>query len=458
MRMTADQVAAIVGARVLGDASVMLLGAEVDSRRVREGDLFVALPGARRDGHEFVASALNTSAAAMVLEGFELDHLPADRALIPTRDPLASYHALAKHERSRRPWTVAALTGSVGKTTTKDFLAHLLAGRYLTGASQGNRNSTLGLPAQLLRQEPDIEVFVAEAGMSRQGELDQLGDILQPNLLLYTRIAPAHTEFFPDIAAVAQAKAELIAHLQPEGLLVINDDDPFQQDFPTPDVTTVRYGTPEANTRVESIRIKGLLGTAFDLVIENEKIPVSLNVSGLHQVENYLAAATAAWTLGVPVDEIASRAQGLQPAPHRGKVHTIRGGVTLVDDSYNASPLAMRRLLELLAASPGRHIAVLGEMYELGDRSEAAHRDVGVEAARVCDLIVAVGNSDASILASGAIEAGMESADVIQVGDAAAAAEVLDPRLETGDVVLIKGSRGVGLDRTVELLIAAEAP
>ncbi len=456
MRATVDQVATLIGGRTVGDGSAVILGAEVDSRRLRDGDLFVALAGARQNGHDFVKQSLTTATAAMVCDDFELAEIPDSRALIQTRDPLASYHSLAEHERTRRAWTIVALTGSVGKTTTKDFLAHLLAGRFITGASQGNRNSTLGLPAQLLRQPEDIEVFVAETGMSQPGELHQLGTIVKPNLLLYTRIAPVHTEFFPDVAAVARAKAELVPHLQPGGILVINADDPYQQSFPVPHARTIHYGSPTSSVRLESIKNNGLLGSSFNLVIDGNQDTVELALPGLHQAENFLAAAAAAWALGVPIDELASRAHGLKAAPHRGEVRTVRDNVTLVDDSYNASPLAMRRLLELLEISPSRHVAVLGEMYELGERSLAAHRDVGQQAAGACDLLIAVGGSEAAILAAAAIDAGLPPAEVVHAKDAAAAADALDARLQSNDVVLVKGSRGVGLDRTVAALIEGE--
>ncbi|MCP4896816.1 MAG: UDP-N-acetylmuramoyl-tripeptide--D-alanyl-D-alanine ligase [bacterium] len=456
MRATAEQVAAVVGGTVVGDGSAVLTGAEVDSRRLEAGDLFVALTGAHKDGHEFVEQALDEASAALVCSDFELANLPTDRALIQTRDPLSSYHALASYERDSKSWTIVALTGSVGKTTTKDFLAHLLAGRFTTGASQGNRNSTLGLPAQLLRQTEDIEVFVAEAGMSLPGELHQLGAILKPNILLYTRIAAAHTEFFADIEAVARAKAELLGYLQPSGTLVINADDPHQESFHVPHVTTVRYGSPTSALRLEKIRNRGLLGSVFDLVIEDDREEVTLSVPGLHQAENYLSAAAAAWVLGVPAVELAERGRGLQAAPRRGQVHRTRDDVTVVDDSYNSSPLAVKRLLELLAATPGRRVAVLGDMYELGDRSRSAHCQVGQQAAEVCDVLVAVGTGDAASLATAAIEAGMPTTAVVHTQDAHSAALELQDRLLPNDIVLVKGSRGVGLDRTVDALLEGE--
>ncbi|HQP43805.1 MAG TPA: Mur ligase family protein, partial [Thermoanaerobaculales bacterium] len=259
--MTALDVARAVGGDLAGDPSVMITGAEVDSRRVRTGDLFVALPGERCDGHQFVAEALAAGAAALVRGSAGLT-APEGRALIRVEDPLAAYWELARRERERRRWTIAAVTGSVGKTTVKDFLAHLLGRQRPTGASTGNRNSTLGLPAELLSQPDQIEVFVAEAGTSRFGELDRLGGILRPiGVLVYTRIAPVHTEFFGGLDGIVRAKGELLAHLDRAGTLVINAGDPRQQGYAAATGARVlRYGDG-GEARIELLEDRGLLGT-----------------------------------------------------------------------------------------------------------------------------------------------------------------------------------------------------
>jgi UDP-N-acetylmuramyl pentapeptide synthase len=207
--MTVAEVAQLVGGRVEGLSECVLTGAEVDSRLLQEGELFVALPGAQHDGHEFVPQALTLGGAALVREGVELAPPSEDRALIVVEDPLSALWKLARVERQRRAWEIVAITGSVGKTTVKDFLARLMLRHRRTGWSQGNRNNTLGLPGQLLRQPENVELFVAEAGMSSAGELDTLGGILEPiRLLLYTRIAPVHTEFFPEIDGIVRSRIE----------------------------------------------------------------------------------------------------------------------------------------------------------------------------------------------------------------------------------------------------------
>ena len=453
MRMTVTDVARVVGGSVEGNAAVRLLGAEVDSRRLEGGDLYVALSGARRDGHEFVGVALETAAAALVRRDADLETPPPERALVRVDDPLAAYHELARHEIREHPWRVAAVTGSVGKTTTKNFLAALLAPHHRIGSSGGNRNNTLGLPAEILSQEADIEVFVAEAGMSTPGELAILGEILRPELLLYTRIAPVHTEFFPDLEGIVRAKAELLPWLEAGGALVINADDPNQDGFPAEtDARVIRYGTEGSEARIEEVEDRGLLGSSFRLVLPDSEAAVELNLPGRHQAENLLAAAAAASTFGVRAEQVAETTPSLTTPEHRGRLLDIGDDISLVDDSYNASPLAVRRLLELLARAPGRRVAVLGEMYELGDLAADAHRRAGEEAAEACDLLVAVGGADAGRIADGAREAGQPTGSVHLVEDADRAAELLRRVLRPGDVVLVKGSRGVGLDRTVAAL------
>ncbi len=455
MRMTAAEAARLLGARLVGEGGALLTGAEVDSRRVEAGDLFVALPGSRRDGHEFVAEALGRAAAALVREGVEVPPPPAGTALLVVADPMAAYEALAAAERRRRPWRVAALTGAVGKTTVKEMLARLLAARFLTGASEGNRNSTLGLPAEILSQPAEVEVLVAEMGMNHPGELHRLAAIVAPDLLLYTRIAPVHMEFFPDLAAVAEAKAEALAHVRRGGTLVINADDPWQAGFPDrrPDLRTVRYGRGDAHVRLVTLEARGLEGSHLEIAAGGERVAMDLPLPGRHQAENLLAAAAAAWALGVPLAGMAAVAARLEPAPRRGRVHRLASGVTVVDDSYNASPAAVAAALELLAATAGRRVAVLGEMYELGAAAPAAHAEAGRRAASTADVLVAVGGEHAGTVAGAARAAGMPEGAVHLVPDAEAAARLLERLLEPGDVVLVKGSRGVELDRTVDALV-----
>jgi len=455
--MTVLEAARIVGGIPGGSTEVLLTSAEVDSRLVAPGGLFVALSGARVDGHEFVSRALKVGSAALVRHDVELPPPPDGTALIRVEDPLRAYWTLSRWEREHRSWRIVAVTGSVGKTTVKDFLAVLLRPGLNIGASAGNRNNTLGLPAQLLSQPAEIELFVAEAGMSTAGELDTLGAILEPiELLLYTRIAPVHLEFFDGMDGIVRAKGELLPYLHRDGTLVVNADDRYQDGYAgLVSATVVRYGRPESDLWIEGLDDRGLLGTRFELVERSGRARVELSLPGRHQADNLLAAVAAARVLGVGLDQAAELALGLEAAAHRGRVHLLRDDVTLVDDSYNASPIAVERLLELLAATPGRRVAVLGEMLELGDLTDEAHRTAGALAASACDLLIVVGGDGARRLAAAASDAGLGQVQYVEAADAAT--DALRRQLRPGDVVLVKGSRGIGLDRTVDVLLGEEA-
>jgi len=451
--MTVAKAAQLVGGTVSGIDDALLTGVAIDSRSVGPGDLFVALGGERVDGHDFVGDAAARGAAAALVSKPLPDSLPQIRV----DDSGAALQELAAAERSSGGYDLVGVTGSVGKTTTKEFLAELMATRYTVGRTRGSRNSQVGLPAELCNQPSSIEWLVAELGMSHPGELDRLGALTRPDALLYTVVAPVHLEFFHDLDGIAEAKAELIPHLRQDGLLVLNANDPLVLAMAVGfDGRVVTYGAPgESQLWIAEYRSRGLLGA--EIVIDGEAGPIELEwqVAGRHQAENLLAAACCALDLGVQPGALASAAAGLSTAEHRGEVHRTASGFVLVDDSYNASPVAVRRLLELLGETPGRRVAVLGEMLELGETAAEAHREAGRLAAEVCHVLVAVGGQPARELAEAARSAGL--AEVELVDDADGAVELLRRRLEPGDVVLVKGSRSIELDRTVEALIREEA-
>jgi len=443
MRRTVAELRALLAAPPGPGGEAVVTGVAIDSRAVRPGDLFVALPGERVDGRAFVGDAAARGAAAVLLAG-PIDHpLPQ----VVAADTLAALQRLAGAERASASFRLVGITGSVAKTTTKEYLAALLATRFRVGATAGSRNSQAGFPVELCNQPDGLDWMVAELGMNHAGELDRLGAVARPDALLYTVIAPAHLEFFPDLEAIAAAKAELIPHLAADGLLVLNGADPrvarLAERFAG---RVVRYGVPLASDLwLEDWDAQGLLGAAFTLRGPGVDLEVEWDVPGQHQARNLLAAAACALALGVDPGAIPAAAAALRPAARRGEVHALPGGATVIDDSYNASPLAVRQLLELLAVTPGRRIAVLGEMLELGPTSVELHREVGELAGRCVDLLVAVGGPPARALAEAAI--GIE---VHAAADAGQALALLRGLLHDGDVVLVKGSRGIGLDRVVD--------
>lgn len=447
IRRSAGDIARLLAADLRGDPGTPVVGVAIDSRAVQPGNLFVALPGARVDGCDFAPAAAGAGAVAALLgRPLELD-LPQ----IVTPDPLAALQRLAAIERSEAAYRLAAVTGSIGKTTTKEFLTALLGTSYPVGCTSGNRNSETGFPVELCNQTEGIAWMVAELGMSHAGELDRLGAIAQPDAVLITVVAPVHLEFFPDIEAIAEAKAELIRHLDRDGVLVLNARDPRVAAFaPRFSGTVLRYGVPGASDLwIDDYQGRGLLGATFTLAGSLGRVPVEWSLPGRHQADNLLAAATLALALGVVPAMVAATAALLRPAPRRGEVYTLDNGVALVDDSYNSSPEAARALLGLLAATPGRRVAVLGEMLELGPVSAALHRELGRHAAAAAEVVVAVGGANATELAGAAA-----GAETHRAATAVEALELLRGLVRPGDVVLVKGSRGVGLDAVVDGLRA----
>jgi UDP-N-acetylmuramoyl-tripeptide--D-alanyl-D-alanine ligase len=447
MRRTVAELAAMLGTAPSGMATGVVTGVAIDSRAVCPGDLFVALPGAHVDGHDFVAPARTLGAAAALVTR----PLAVDLPQIVVPDTLAALARIASAERSAGSYRVAAVTGSIAKTTTKELLAALLATSFRVGITHGNRNSESGFPVELCNLPEDVEWMVAELGMSHAGELDRLGAIACPDLLLYTVVAPVHLEFFPSIDAIAEAKAELIPHLRTAGTLVLNAADPrvaaFERRFAG---RVVRFGVPASSDLwIAEYRSHGLLGARVGLRGPLGELDVELPLAGRHQADNLLAAATAALVLGVAPAAIAATARTVKPVARRGEVLTLTGGVTVVDDSYNASPEAVTRMLDLLADTPGRRVAVLGEMLELGESSPAFHRQVGAHAGACADLVIAVGGAAAAELAHAA-----NDGKAHHVSDADAALALVRDHLRAGDVVLVKGSRGIGLDRVVDALRA----
>ncbi len=446
MRRTVAELARLTSARVAGDGGVLVTGVAIDSREVAPGNLFVALPGVRVDGHDFVADA-HARGAAAVLAARQVDtSLP----VVLVDDTLCALHCIAAAERFPPRFKLVGITGSVGKTTTKEFLAALLATRFPTGSSRGNRNSQTGLPVEICNQDDGIAWMVAEMGMNHAGELDRLGVMARPDAMLYTVIAPVHIEFFGTLEAIAEAKAEVLPHLHPEGLLVLNAADPHSALFASRYCGhTIFYGAPgESALWIEDFRGSGLRGARFALRSRDATATVEWPLAGRHQADNLLAAAACAGALGVPLQRVPAVARTLAAAPRRGQVHDLGRGIALVDDSYNASPVAVEAVLALLADTPGRRIAVLGEMRELGEAAAELHRRVGRAALNAADVLVAVGGELAAVMAEAA--AGIE---VHRAADARAAAALLRQALRPDDVVLIKGSRGVQLDRAVDTLL-----
>ncbi len=456
-RLSVAEAAQAVGGRVTaGDPKAWIDGASIDSRAIRGGEVFFAFAGEHTDGHRFVPDALARGAAAAMIQQ---DVETSTGALIRVDDTFKALHDLARFVRTRVPEKLVGITGSAGKTTTKELLAAILSSRFRTHWTPGNLNNLYGFPLSLLNVPDGTEWMVAEMGMSTPGELRQLSLLGRPDVAVFTVVRPVHLEFFESVQAIAEAKSEILAGLAPDGFIVANADDPeVTRIAKRHGARVVWYGLNSETADVKGRDLRpepdGAVGSRFTLEAGGQSVEVRLPLHGLYNVENCVAAAACAWALGMPLDEIAAAVRGVKPASMRGVVHRAEGGFLLIDDSYNSNPDALGKALESAAAYPAeRRVAVLGDMRELGPEGPRFHRESGERAARLgFSPVVGVGELSRELVA-GAQAAGAEA---VWLSDAAAAAEWAAGGVRKGDVVLVKGSRGVGLDRAVRRLLGQD--
>jgi len=455
-----DDLLAATGGRLERPTSVTtIIGASVDSRRVTPNSCYVALRGERVDGHRFVVDALRAGATAALVER-PVD-LPADldAAVVLVADPLTALQELAAWWRLRHEVRVVGITGSTGKTVAKEITADVLSRTLRTLRNEGNLNSETGLPMTLLRLEPEHEVAVLEMSMYTVGEIARLAEIARPEVGVVLAVHPAHLERAGSIERIAQAKAELPMALTEDGLAVLNADDPrvaAMRDLTRAQVRTFGL-SPDADVRGEEVVSRGLEGTEFTLRAPWGSRRVASAAPGRHLVPHALAAAAVAERFGVPLDEVVEALAAGSHAPHRMNVLDAASGARLVDDTYNASPISMAAALDFLAETPlapgQRRLAVLGDMLELGPDEERLHREIGALAAASVDGLVVVGERGRWI-GEGARAAGVGT--VVAAHDADEAVAVIERELApgVGDLVLLKASRGIGLERAVDLLRA----
>jgi UDP-N-acetylmuramoyl-tripeptide--D-alanyl-D-alanine ligase len=453
--LTAADLVVATGGRLVARSDRAIRGGAVDSRVVQPGELFVALPGERTDGHAFLADAVARGAAAMIVSRPIPDPSAlGDVTIVRVADPLAALGAVASAWRRRFDPLVVGITGSIAKTSTKEAVATVLAARYRTLRNEGNFNNEIGLPLTLLRLGPEHEAAVLEMGMYVGGEIAELARMAQPLIGVVTAVQAVHLSRIGSIEAIEQAKGELLEALPADGRAILNADDPIVSRMGSRSIAaSLSYGfAAAADIGAEDVETAGVDGMRFTLRTDAGRALVTLPTLGRLSVHNALAGAAVGRAAGLTLERIVAGVEAGWSAPHR--VQLVRlGDVTLVDDTYNASPRSVEAALELLADLPGRRGAVLGEMLELGDAHDEGHREVGEAAARTVDWLVVVGEGAAGI-AEGAESAGLDAARITRVPDAEAALDVLPPRLRDGDVVLLKASRGIGLDRVVDGLRA----
>lgn len=445
-----------------------IAGVSIDSRTVKPGELFFAIRGPRFDGHDFVRAALGEEAVAAVVERERLGQYAPElrERLLGVRDTLESLGALAR--AMRREWRalgerrMAAVTGSSGKTTTKEILAALLAERMPVLRSEGNLNNAYGLPLTLCRLEETHRAAVVELGMSHRGELAELARLAEPEVGVVTNVAPAHLAFFASVDEIALAKRELIENLAGDNTVaVLNADDPrvarFSEVAPGRAIT---FGVSEkADFRVDAIEDRGVDGSTFDFLWRGGRARLALPLVGTHNVKNALAALAAASVWGVGAEEARAVFPRLRPSGHRGCLLRFHEGFALLDDCYNSNPAALAAVIAWLAGVRGfdRRVLVAGEMLELGSGSAGLHREAGRWAAGRVDWIFGV-RGDAEEIVRGAIEAGHPAEQTRFFTDAEEAAAFLRNWLRTRDLAVVKGSRGVRMERIVEAVAQSHEP
>lgn len=424
--------------------------AVTDSRRVQRGDLFVALRGEHEDGHAFVQEATARGAAGVLVQQMP-EALTDGVAAYVVPDTLAALQRLAAARRERIPVQVIGVTGSVGKTTTKEITAAVLGARYRILKNEANYNSEVGLPLTLLDLRPRHERAVLEMGMYALGEIRLLCQIARPRVGIVTNVGPSHLERLGSLEAIADAKAELVESLPPNGAAILNGDDPRVAAMAKrTSARVLLYGTSAGcDVRGLDLDSRGLEGIAFTLECGGRGTRVQTHLPGRHILHNALAAAAAGLVEGLALDEVVS-ALAVAQVPLRLSVHRARCGATILDDTYNASPSSMMAALDLLAELPGRRIAVLGDMRELGALEEEGHRSVGQRAAEVAQLIYVVGELG-RLTGEEARLAGHDGVSFWSSKEEAA--QDLRQRLEPGDVVLLKASRAMALETTLPLLM-----
>ena len=449
MKLPLGRIAGFTNADGEFDSAVIVEGYSIDSRTVRQGELFFAVRGERLDGHDFVEAALARGIVAAVVAREHAPRFPVRSKVLVVDDTLAALQSLAAAVRRLWGKPMVAVTGSAGKTTTKEAIAHLLSTKFHVLKSEGNLNNHFGLPLQLLRLEAGHEIAVIEMGMSHAGEISALAKIAQPETGVVTNVAPVHLGFFNSVAEIARAKYELIAGLPPSGTAILNADDEYVSQFGRDfHGKKVMFGLQHpADVRAENMRTRGEAGSLFDLVLDGCREPVTLPLMGTHNIYNALAAAAVASQFGITPSEAASALATLAPADKRGEVLKL-SGATVINDCYNSNPKALDSMVEALAAMPARRrIVVAGEMLELGPAGEKLHRQSGRHMADAgIDIVVGVRGLAREIV-NAARQAGVQ-AHFVETPETAG--EWLSREVRDGDAILLKASRGVKLERALE--------
>lgn len=454
------------GILLFGEPSWIVSGLAIDSRRVEPGAAFVAFSGEVTDGHDHLDAAIENGSRALIVtvgsedlseEIFERA-AASETAIVQVEDALRAVQDLARAHRRRLRSTVVAITGSTGKTTTKDLVKAVLAAKYRTLATEGNQNNELGVPLTILAADANTEMLVVEMGMRGAGQIAELCDIAEPDHGLVTNVGTSHIEILGSESAIASAKGELVESLKPEGRAYLNGDDARTAGLSvrsTARVTTYGLGST-SDVYATDIDLDEMSRPSFTATLASgESHGIHLTVSGRHNVYNALAALAVGEALDVPIEDMATALSNASMTAMRMEVFRTAGGLTILNDAYNANPTSMRAAIDTLAGmrGEGRRVAVLGDMFELGSFSELAHFRLGGYVADAgIDLLVTVGPL-ARRIAEGAKASGMAAEAVHPCEDVFDALDLLGEKVGVDDVVLVKASRAMSLERVVEGLV-----
>jgi UDP-N-acetylmuramoyl-tripeptide--D-alanyl-D-alanine ligase len=446
--LTIRDAAEIVGGRTAGTADVDIEGFTIDSRTVRPGDLFIALKGEHVDGAAFAQAAIDRGAGGVLVPP---GTTVSGGAAIVVTDPLLALQRLGAHVRQAAGTKLVAITGSAGKTSTKEAAAAFLGLRYRVYRNPGNLNNHIGLPLSLLELRTRPDVAVVELGMNHAGEIRRLVELARPDVRVWTNVGDAHLGHFSSVEAIAAAKAELLDGAESRTCFIANADDPrVMARVPGFPGRVRTFGVSSgASVRATAIEDRGVRGATVRIDAPGASADFDIPLPGHGQLMNVLAATAVALEFEVPLAAIATRAATLQPAPRRGQVVRLGRGVVLVDDSYNSSPSALAMTLATLGSesTAPRRVAALGEMLELGPFAEELHREAGRQVVEAgVDLLFAVGGAPARALAASAVAAGLPADRAAVFETSAAASAAVADALRPGDVVLVKGSRGIRMD------------
>lgn len=461
MNLQLDEVTKAVGGTLEGMGNVMARGYSIDTRTMNAGDLFFAVKGPNFDGHNFIRQAIEKKASGIVVDSSYPGSLAAgpDFGVIRVGSTIAALQALARSVRRRWAKPIIGVTGSAGKTTTKEMISAVLGKKFNVLRTIGNLNNELGVPLTLLRAERYQDIGVIEMGMSAKGEIRRLAEIAEPGEGLVTNVNPVHLEFFKSVDEIAEAKAELLEGLFPPRIAYLNNDDSRVRAMARKfDGKIVSYGVKSvASFKAQAIQDLGVGGSSFTVHHGRRDVNFVLPLLGTHNISNAMSAITVGASHDVPWEDMQAAIAELKPEKMRGQVVRFREGFVAIDDSYNSNPKALTEMIRFIGKVQGysRKIVVAGEMLELGTESAELHQGCGKEAAKAgAHLVIGVQGMAREIL-EGARAAGVPDDRLKFAADAVQAGEILARTVKSGDVILIKGSRGVKLEQALNTLRAA---